>query len=212
MKSFRFADFSVRAWLVITGSLMTVNVFFALTLLHMAPKASVLAQLLTPNVMTFGQALEATSFSAPIGDKKLIEEMLIRFYIENRVEFIPDMAEMSYRWGVVGPVRRLSSPTVYGQFIQDKGDFVTDSKNRTDTQSVHILDVRRQGNIFTVDFDIYKQDGMTVLRPQSRRAVITIAEGAGYKGFGKDFVNPFGTVVAKYDETNVVRNGNSIKK
>ena len=212
MKQFHFSDFSIKAWLIITGTLMAINIFFALTLMHMAPQAHVLAQLLTPNVMSFGQAIEATSFAAPVGDKKLIEEMLIRFYIENRLEFIPDIGEMAYRWGAGGPVRRLSSPAVYGQFIQSKGDYVTDSKNRTDTRSVHIRSVRRQNNIFTVDFDVYRQEGTAVQRPQSLRAVITIAESPAYRGFGRDFINPFGTVITKYDETKIIRNGGGVKK
>lgn len=139
----------------------------------------------------------------PFEEMELVDEMLMRFFIENWNGYIPDLSEMSYRYGGQGPVARLSTPAVSGQFSKKTAGFAEklkeDAQNMA-TRSVDILRVVRSDNTFTVDFDIINYDGKTKSFGGRWRAVARITHSPGYRQFGRDFINPYGFVITYYKE------------
>lgn len=201
MGRFSVREFSLRGWLFITAIVMAINIFLTLTLVHFAPKVKVVAQLFSPNVMNFGQLSEAASLEGVVSDKRLIDEMLVRYYIRMRHEFIRDEYELTRRWGPSGPIARLSFPDVYQNFFKENGNLEETVKKYPGTASTHITSISRLDNIFTVDFDVYDWVNSGVGGVKSRRAVIRFIDIPGRRGFWIDMVNPYGFTVQQYTET-----------
>ena len=88
-------------------------------------------------------------------DRLLIEEMLIRYYLEMRYTFFPDVEEMVYRWGWRSPLRYFSTNQVH----QDITDFEGKGKGLSDDdlkQKIHSM----QHVIKTVEIEkISKKEG-----------------------------------------------------
>ena len=169
----------------------------------MAPRIQVIPQLFRKDTMNANQFVEATAINPYVSNKesKLIDEMLIRFYVENRYFYVPDIAEMRYRYGRRGPVARLSVPRVYAAFSKSKGNYLENIQNNPYTESIDIWRVNRRDNVFYVDFDVYRfLDNRESLRG-TKRATIEIDHSWGRRRFGKDFGNPYGLYVKSYDET-----------
>ena len=201
MKRTRFSVISIKIWMGLLIVLLTMAVLFVLTLSNMAPQLNVVPQLFLKDPMNFNQLAEVTNLKARIKEQKLIDEMLVRFYIENRVNYIPDMIELSYRYGDEGPVYRLSAPDVYSQFLKTVGNYTESDEENTATTVADILQVDRMDNTFTVDFDVYNYDKGIMSFGGRRRATVRISHAPAYRGFGADFVNPYGFVVVSYGET-----------
>ena len=197
----RVSSVSLKLWIVLSVILMTVCLVLVMTLSSMARRVVVLPQLFSPDTMRFGQFIEATNMGAPVKEKKLIDEMLIRFYVENRHFYIPDGGELTYRYGGFGPVGRLSTPGIYGGFIRSKGNFLENLPNETGTTSVDITHVERVDNTFTVDFDVYRYDKGQQMFAGSRRATVKVGYSPVYRSFRKDFANPYGLFVHYYEES-----------
>jgi len=201
MAFFRFSAISLRVWMGLSIVLMTICLILVMTLSNMAPRIVVLPQLFSPDTMRFDQFVEATNINAKIKEQKLIEEMLIRFYVENRYFYVPDGWELAYRYGGFGPIARLSAPEIYIDFIRGKGNYLENLQEAAETTTVDIIDLRRRDNTFTVDFDVYRFNGGQRLFGGTKRATIRIGYHPRYRGFRKDFVNPYGLFVTYYKET-----------
>ena len=201
VRQFSLRELSLRGWLIITSVVMAVNIFLALILVHFAPQIQVVAQLFSPNIMNFGQLTEATSFDGQVSDKRLIDEMLVRYYVRMRNDFIRDQYELSNRWGPSGPVARLSSLNVYQDFWAQKGEMEELAKKYPGTAATYITSVSRLDNIFTVDFDVYEWVNGGVARVSGRRAVIRVSDIPTRRSFATDMVNPYGLTVLQYTET-----------
>ena len=200
-----FQVLPLRFWMGLSIVLMTICILFVITLSNMAPQIRVIPQLFRPDTMSANQFVEATAINPHVSVKesKLIDEMLIRFYIENRYFYVPDIKELRYRYGGRGPVARLSRPDVYAAFAKSKGNYLENVQNNPDTVTVDILNVRRRDNVFTVDFDIYRfTDGRQAFSG-TKRATVKIGHNWGLRSFGADFVNPYGFFVMSYDETSL---------
>ena len=199
----KWSDVSLKVWMGVTGGLMFLMVWIVLTLSHMAPQVAVLPQLFSPDIMRFGQRVEATNLNAgeQLTDRKLIDEMLVRFFVENYHFYIPDRWELDYRYGPLGPIARLSTPAVYRKFMADKKDYRTNVENKRYTQMADITSVSRRDNVFTVDFDLYEMHDMKVSKAGSRRATLRVGFYRGRQLYLTDFVNPFGLTVEVYDES-----------
>ena len=200
-----FRVLPLRFWMGLSIVLMTICILLVMTLSKMAPHIHVVPQLFRTDTMSANQFVEATAINPHVSVKeaKLIDEMLIRFYIENRFFYVPDMRELAYRYGRQGPVARLSTPNVYSVFIKGKGNYLENAQSNPDTMTVDILNVRRRDNVFTVDFDIYRfTDGRSAFKG-TKRATIKIGHNWGRRSFGTDFVNPYGFYVISYDETDL---------
>ena len=162
--------------------------------------------------MFFGRYLEIENLNQEkIKEKALLDDMLIRFYLENRNEYMPDKTEMTSRWGSMGPVARLSSGGVYGDFWKVKSkeleaigdtDALSGEKENMDTKSIDIISMGRVDNVFTVDFDTYQRRGTSSRNLGRKRAIIEIRYNprSPYR-FASDFANPHGVTVTSYKES-----------
>ena len=205
MKKFRpsISLLPIKIWMIFVILSLMLLTLLVITIFNTAPRVNVIPQLFSPDVMHFNHFVEATNMQAPIKERKLIEEMLVRFYVENRNNYIPNLYEMSYRYGENGPIARLSSPAVFRQFQGEIGNFAEKMQEKTDitTKTVDIIRLTRQDNTFTVDFDVYQFDGNKVSFGGSRRAVVKISYAPEYRHFSADFVNPYGIIVNFYKES-----------
>lgn len=190
---------SVNFWIFVTGVLVAVNTFFALTLLQMAPKLQVTAQILT-TPMTSGALIETEPFSTDVGDKALIDEMLIRYYLTMRHTFFPDDVEILRRWSTYGPIFVLSTPTVFRQFRDAVAPMTENIRKAGYTQNIDIRSVSRNGNIFTVDFDLYTMMGGAISK-QSRVSIVEIEYDPGNVFYMSEYANPYGLTVKGYKES-----------
>lgn len=203
MKHLKMSNISVKIWMFFVACLLAISILFVITIANTASRVSVVPQLFMPDIMKFNHFMEVTNMQVPVKEKKLIEEMLVRFYVENRNEYIPNLYELSYRYGGNGPIARLSSPAVFGDFLAQIGNFTENLQEKgVTTNSIDITRLDRQDNTFTVDFDVYQFDGNRVILTESRRAVVKIVTGnPAYMRFSSDFSNPYGVFVDFYRET-----------
>lgn len=193
---------SLKIWAGVLCILLGVMMWLVITASNMAPEVAVLPQVFARDTMNFHQFMEATPLSMQaIKEQKLLDEMFARYYVENRNEYIPSPSELSYRWGIGGPVWRLSAPHVYNQFMAGKEGFAENAKSQTRTTMVDIINVARQDDTFTIDFNVYQFDNFAIYPLGMRRAVLK--KGRGPRSFGADFVNPFGFRVVDYNESSV---------
>ena len=202
----RFLLIPLRFWIGLSIVLMTICVVLVLTLFNTAPQIHVMPQLFRKDAMTANQFVETTAINpnVPLKESKLIDEMFVRFYVENRHFYIPDKEELLYRYGEDGPIGRLSTADVYNSFISSKGNFIEDVQNELGTTTVDIWRINRRDNVFYVDFDIYQFAEGRKAFGGTRRATVKIGhdQGRGNRSlYYSDFVNPYGFYVLSYDET-----------
>ena len=195
----------LKFWMGLSIVLMTICIVFVITLSNMAPHIQVIPQLFRFDPMSANQFIEATAINPKVTlkERKLIEEMLVRFYIENRHFYIPDAAELKYRYGRSGPIARLSAPEIYDEFIKSKGNYLENVQNNSWSVSADILKVTRRDNVFVVDFDFYRFENNRQAFNGSKRATVKIRDNWKNRSFGTDFVNPYGHFVTSYKETSL---------
>ncbi len=189
-----------KFWMIVVSIIIGINLFLILTLLQMAPKLHVVAQVLTSSPMTSVQLLQTEPFSQSTSDKKLIDETILRFYLDSRYNTFQDKVEMNYRWGSRGPVAFFSDPSVYKQFATGLKEKLTAIANNKASTGIDIVSLSRVDNIFTVEFDIY-----TYIRGQvskkRRVAIVEVAYSGARRSFNTLHSNPFGMYVKKFTET-----------
>ena len=200
---------SLRLWMGLSIVLMTVCIILVMTLFNTASRIHVTPQLFRRDAMSADQFIEATAIHPEVSlkERRLIDEMLIRFYVENRHFYLPDIAELRYRYGNSGPVARLSIPSVYRTFIKGKGNYLENVQSNPRTTSVDIWNVTRRDNVFYVDFDIYHFADNRQSFGGTKRATIKIDHRwnpSWYRrSYNGDFFNPYGFVVTEYSESNL---------
>ncbi len=193
------AEFLAKFWMIVAAIIIAFNLLIILTLLQMAPRLKVISQILT-SPMSSNQLIQAEPLSSDIGDKKLLDEMLIRYYLEMRLSLFADQTEFNRRIGVGGPVWLLSNADVYRQFLAGFGEEVTQLRNLSYTESVDIQRISRLGNTFTVEFDVVRLLGSTISR-ESKVSIIEVVHDPSRRVFRTNFANPYGLTVVKYNES-----------
>lgn len=194
-----------QLWMIIASVFLGINLFLILTLLQITPRLKVVAQVLTVTPMNSGQFLQVEPFNQETSDKKLIDEMLIRFYMDSRHNSFGDKLEMTYRWGKGGPVHRLSSPKVYNEFAGNFKEKINAASKQKSTTSIRIMNITiRQNNIYDIEFEKYKLT-KGVLESRRKNAVLKVAYSSQYKSLGRLPINPYGMYVVYYNETNKLR-------
>ncbi|MDR2902229.1 MAG: hypothetical protein LBU87_03890 [Lactobacillales bacterium] len=188
-----------KFWIMLTAFLIALNVFFSITLLQMASKLQVVAQILT-SPMSSNQLIVTEPFSVDVGDKKLIDEMIVRYYLSIRHNFFPDDTEIQRRWSVYGPIFVFSTPEVYRDFRKSIEPRLEGINKANYTQNIDVRSVTRNGNIFSVDFDIYTLTNMTV-SVTHRVAIIEIFYDPNNVFYISEYANPYGLTVKQYRET-----------
>ena len=138
---------------------------------------------------------------APIemGDRKLVDEMLARHYLEMRYEQIPDVRDMKYRWGIFGPVYTLSSLPLYNEFaaglekkLEDLPDTIT---------TISIRDVKRHDNIFVINFSLLEHLPGGQIRVKEKNAVLEFRYGSTRPRWDPKLINPYGLIFIRFEET-----------
>lgn len=188
-----------KFWMMIASVVITINLFIVLTLLQMAPKLHVLAQILT-TPMSSQELVQTDPFSGSIGDKKLIDETLVRYYLDMRLSEFHDKDEMARRWQPGGPVFLLSSSPVYQRFAQNLKEKLTATNAANGNKSVDVVSVSRLDNTFTVEFDVYSYFRGT-MQVQRRVAIIEVAYNPYRRYFRTTGANPYGMFIKTYNES-----------
>lgn len=188
-----------KFWMIIAAIIIGINLFIVLTLLQMAPRLQIVAQILT-TPMSSQELVQADPFSSAIGDKKLIDETLIRYYLDMRLSEFYDKQEMARRWQAGGPVFRLSATDVYQRFAQNLKEKLAAVNTSPGTKSVDVLSVSRLDNTFTVEFDIYVYSRGS-MQVQRRVAIIEVGYNPLRRFFRTTASNPYGLFVKKYTES-----------
>ena len=134
-------------------------------------------------------------------DTEKIDEMFARYYLSMRYEQIPDEAEMTYRWGIGGPLYLLSLPSVYNDFAGKLEKKISSLPNSV--SSVEVQDVNLNGNVFTIIFLIHENLPGNQVRTKRKNAMIEFAYIKSRRRFNPNFTNPFGFTVVRFEETEV---------
>ncbi|MBO7244411.1 MAG: type IV secretion system protein [Alphaproteobacteria bacterium] len=208
----QFAVYWAKLWMTIASISIAINLFIVLTLVQMAPKLKMIAQILPSPMHTLDHIqidtlpvkglLNSTANSNRI-NRELLDEMLIRYYIDKRISHFPDKIEMNSRWGAAGDIRKLSSPSVYSKFAKNMKEKIEQITSTRETRSVDITRISKLGNIYTVEFDVFlfnPYDPVVKPKIQKRIATITINHHPNRHVYSRILSNPFGFYVEKYDE------------
>ena len=196
------AALSFRVMLALSVVLMAFLVLLALTAVQVGGQLKVVAQFFpTTKDSSILYEFNQLNTLSPIerGDRRLVDEMLMRQYLEMRYEQIPDVREMSYRWGIQGPVYTLSSPKVYRAFsaglekkLEDLPDLVI---------TINIKDVSRHDNVFVVNFSVLEQSPDGQIRVKEKNAVLEFRYVSGRPRWDPKLINPYGLVFVRFEET-----------
>lgn len=208
----KFALYWAKFWMTLTAISIAINLFIVLTLVQMAPKLKVIAQILPSPMNTLdhiqidtlpaNRLMDSKSHSNR-ANRELLDEMLIRYYIDRRVSYFADKNEMTSRWGARGEIRRLSSPAVYAKFSKNIQEKIKQISTAKETQSVEITNISKLGNTYTIEFDVFiynPYDPIVKPRVQQRVATITVGHYPNRHIYSRTFANPFGFYIQKYDE------------
>lgn len=194
-----YAQAIAKFWMVVASVFIGFNMFFALTLMQMAPRLKVVPQVLSKEPMHSLELIQAESFDTNIADKRLIDEMMIRYYLTERYTIFADEREMKNKWSPGGSIAMLSTPQVYREFYQSLGELPENIQVLTYSQSIDIRMVKRTGKIWTVEFDVYKLT-QGVLSKETRIAVLESSEVASRRGFRLRNTNPYGFIIINYTD------------
>ena len=93
--------------------------------------------------------------------QKILDEMLMRHYIQMRYEQIPDRPEMLFRWGRGGVIHVLSAPKIYDAFVQSVRTTVASLPDLVQTVEIENLnrdknDGGKYINSFSIDIILTK--------------------------------------------------------
>ena len=199
----------VGCWFVwILTFFITVTLFQAVLQIHVMPQV---VQDISKGFLLFSDSLVEVapldvSRSRKTGvltlEEKMLDEMMVRYYLEMRYSLIPDLKEMERRWGDGGIVASLSAPTVYREFRAQVGDISKIEGRRP--RVVDIISVQPdKGNDrrYIVSVDIYEPDSSNKWGKQSRRIVVTFDRVRNRAVLRARRSNPNGFVVVNVSES-----------
>lgn len=194
-----YAQAIAKFWMVVASIFVGFNVFFVLTLMQMAPRLTVVPQVLSKEPMHSLELIQAESFDTNIADKRLIDEMMIRYYLTERYTRFADAQEMQNKWGPWGTVSLLSTPQVYQEFYQSLGEITENVQQMPYSQGIDIRTIKRTGKTWTVEFDLYKM-AQGFVSKETRIAVLESAETPYRRAFRLRNTNPYGFIIINYTD------------
>lgn len=195
-----YAQAVAKFWMIIASIFVGFNMFFVLTLMQMAPRLTVVPQVLSKEPMHSLELIQTESFDTNIADKRLIDEMMIRYYLTERYTRFADVQEMQNKWGPRGTVALLSTSRVYQEFYKSLGELPVNVQQLPFSQGIDIRMISRQNDIWTVEFDLYKMaQGITT--KETRVAVLKSAETPYRRAFRLRNTNPYGFIIIDYKDT-----------
>ncbi len=194
---------TARAFAVITALSVCCNVVLMLAIFQVLPLYRV-----EPFLLTFQdrseQVYNIRPMSGELRSQKAITEVFVREYVLLRSSFSRDVQEMDARWGASGPIREMSSPRVYDEFVKGTAQkALSVIKSRGLSREVRILSVNELANgIWQVEYETKD------MYPESVRPEInywTAALGVHYRRktvkYGDRLKNPVGFTVDRYSLT-----------
>ena len=136
-------------------------------------------------------------------NRKLLDEMLVRYYLDVRYSLFSDEREMRFRWGPGGIIYSLSSPAVYRKFTPDK-EVYKKIPHLNFSKSVDIVSLNSLDNTYTVEFDIYTfypHEPNEKPKVERRVANFEIGHRGNVHTYNNIASNPFGFYVKTFNET-----------
>lgn len=185
------ARFSAFVFTGIASVLLFFNFLFILTLYQMGERLSVLVQPLT-FTRDSDSVVIADDLNKNVASLDLINEAMVRHYIETRYTTIPDYRAMVYRWG--GEMALMSSDSVYRNFLGRDAEQKIEQAAKSSPTVVHIKDVQKAGANWAVEFDLLSDNGQVGTYVASLKTQNNMSRCF----FGDGFINPIGTVVVEY--------------
>ncbi len=139
---------TARAFIVISAISLCVNIVLIVSILNMIPLNRI-----TPFMLTFQDKTEQIVDIKPMIEStndstmaETITESYARRYIVQRNTLLPDIDEMTTRWGPEGPIRYMSSPLVYKNFVDETKEVLNQARDSGLTRSVDVISVNRMTN------------------------------------------------------------------
>lgn len=195
--------FVAKLWMGIALLSMVLNLFVVLTIWQISPQLEIISQIVFQDALTSRQAAIAEPFDTHMMDQDKINEMLIRYYLENRYGVLPDYDEMFRRWGMNGVVDRLSTDNVYYAFTQG-GAYaqLEEIEKNPQTNSVDIRKISRLDNTWTIELEVFTFDQRTgQLTSRVYDIVLETVQDPAYAFFNIDFINPYGLQIVDFRQT-----------
>ena len=209
------AVFLAKFWMTLASIGIAINLIIVLALVQMAPKLKMIAQVLPSSETAINTSSHIQVDTLPVkgllsstsdinkSNRSLIDEMLVRYYIDARLSLFADENEMGARWQMGGTIHRLSAPKVYKEFAKDLKEKLRGIKHLKATTSVYITSLTSLGNTYTAEVDVYVYNPFEPNeKPKVQHRVITIqvAHRNNVHRYNKVESNPYGFYVAVYKE------------
>ncbi len=197
------------ALMVAAGAILSVSLtlLFALTLFYQSHRDNngrglyVLPQFLFPRLMLSKELVITSPFDKgqlvydQDYDRRMIEEMLIRYYLEMRYTFFPNNKEMMYRWGWNSPMASLTRPDIHRKIVgKDLEQKIRDMGENIQTVNVIRMEKDPENDYArNVQMEIYtlRPDGF-LENVQKYNVRMVFEYRNKYKVFSPNFNNPYG--------------------
>lgn len=209
------AVFLAKFWMTMASIAIAINLIIVLALVQMAPKLKMIAQVLPSSETAINTSSHIQVDTLPVrgllgstsdinkSNRALVDEMLVRYYIDARLSLFADEGEMASRWNPGGTIHRLSAPSVYKEFSKGLKEKLKSVKHLRTTTSVYIASLSALGNTYTAEVDVYIHNPFEPNeKPKVQRRVVTIqvAHRNNFYRYNKVESNPYGFYVAVYKE------------
>jgi len=194
--------FVAKLWMGIALLSMVINLFIVLTIWQISPQLEIISQIVFQDALTSRQAAIAEPFDAHMMDQNKINEMLVRYYLENRYGVLPDYDEMMHRWGGNGILDRLSTDNVYYPFFQTVVERLEQIDKEVETSSIDIRKISRLDNTWTIELEVFTFNQQTgQLSSRVYDIVLETAQDPSYAFYNVDFINPYGLQIVDFRQT-----------
>lgn len=194
---------TARAFAIITALSICCNVVLILAIFQVLPLYRV-----EPFLLTFQNRSEQVYNIQPIKEglrnQKAITEVFVREYVLLRSSFSRDVPEMEARWSADGPIKEMSSPRVYDDFLKNTAQrALSVIRSRGLNREVKILSVNELTNgIWQVEYETRD------MYPESTQPEVnywTASLNVHYRPktvkYGDRLKNPIGFTVDRYSLT-----------
>ncbi len=194
---------TARAFAVVTALSICCNIVLILAIFQVLPLYRV-----EPFLLTFQNRSEQVYNIQPIKEglrnQKAITEVFVREYVLLRSSFSRDVPEMEARWSADGPVKEMSSPKIYQDFLDNTAKkALSVIRSRGLSREVKILSVNELTNgIWQVEYetrDMYPES----VQPEVNywTASLNVMYRKKSVKYGDRLKNPVGFTVTRYSLT-----------
>ena len=191
---------TARAFAVITALSLCCNIVLILAIFQVLRLYRV-----EPFLLTFQNKSEQVYNIQPIKEglrnQKAITEVFVREYVLLRSSFTRDIAEMEARWSADGPIKEMSSPRIYDDFLKNTAQrALSVIRTRGLSRDVKILSVNELTNgIWQVEYetrDMYPES--TAPEVNYWTASLNVYYRPKTVKYGDRLKNPIGFTVDRY--------------